>query len=177
MTPRRSCRHRARRSLPDTAECPACGVFSPFRIVSAADSVPWKPTIEDVNKRRWDYAELHGLVAGVESASPRCITWSWRETAAAGLPVLAPTKDIYSATEQFNRCFAAFLVGGVYCEAINPDGLEFGFVVDWKYLHLQSGSQAAALRTPCRRSPDRDGALAGSHERTPAADPNAAERL
>jgi hypothetical protein len=49
---------------------------------------------------------------------------------AVGLPVLAPTKDIYSATKQFNRCFAALLVGGVYCEAVNPDGLEFGSIME-----------------------------------------------
>jgi hypothetical protein len=35
----------------------------------------------------------------------------------------------------------------------------------------------AAFRTTYRRSLDRDGALAGSHARTPDADPNAAERL
>ena len=117
--------------------------ISPFRIVSAADSVPWEPTIEDVNKRRWDYAELHRLVGGVDVGLPAPYHMVVARDGAVGLPVLPPTKDIYSATEQFNQCFAALLVGGVYCEAINPDGLEFGFVLDWRYLRLQSDSQAA----------------------------------
>ena len=117
--------------------------ISPFRIVNAADSVPWEPTIEDVNKRRWDYAELHRLVGGVDVGLPAPYHMVVARDGAVGLPVMPPTKDIYSATEQFNRCFAALLVGGVYCEAINPDGLEFGFVLDWKYLRLQLGSQAA----------------------------------
>jgi hypothetical protein len=42
---------------------------------------------------------------------------------AVGLPVLPPTRDISVAAEQFNRCFAALLVGGVYCEAVNARGL------------------------------------------------------
>jgi hypothetical protein len=42
---------------------------------------------------------------------------------AIGLPALSPTKDIYCATEQFNRCCAALLVGGVYCEAITQGWL------------------------------------------------------
>jgi hypothetical protein len=60
---------------------------------------------------------------------------------AVGLPVLPPTRDIYSATEQFSRCFAALLVGGVYCEAVNPDGFEFGSIID--------------CRRPIGRSPER----------------------
>jgi hypothetical protein len=62
---------------------------------------------------------------------------------AVGLPVLPPIRDIHAATEFFNRCFAALLVGGVYCEAVNTDGLEFGSVIDWAYLRIHSRSQAA----------------------------------
>jgi hypothetical protein len=128
----------ARRRVPCMA-----AFISPFRIVNAPDSAPWRPGIEDVNRRQWDYAELHRLVGGVDVGLPPPYHMVVARDGAVGLPVLAPTKDIYSATEQFNRCFAALLVGGVYCEAVNPDGLDFGSIIDWTYLRIQSGSQAA----------------------------------
>jgi len=93
--------------------------ISPSRVVNPADSAPWTHSIEDVNRRRWDYAELHRLVGGVDIGPPPPYHMVVARDGAAGLPALPPTKDIYSATEQFNRCFAALLVGGVYCEAIN----------------------------------------------------------
>jgi hypothetical protein len=117
--------------------------ISPFRIVNALDSTQWAPTLDDVNSRRWDYAELHRVVGGVDVGLPGPYHMVVARDGAVGLPVLPPTKDIYSATERFNRCFAALLVGGVYCEAVNPDGLEFGSIIDWTYLRIQSGSQAA----------------------------------
>ena len=117
--------------------------LSPFRIINAPDSPPWAPTIDDVNRRRWNYAELHRLVGGVDVGLPAPYHMVVARDGAVGLPVLRSTQDISSAAEHFNRCFAALLLGGVYCDAINPDGLEFGFVLDWKYLRLQSGSQAA----------------------------------
>ena len=84
--------------------------ISPFRIVSAADSVPWEPTIEDVNKRRWDYVELHRLVGGVDVGLPAPYHMVVARDRGGRTCGAGATKDIYSATEQFNRCFAAFLV-------------------------------------------------------------------
>ncbi len=44
--------------------------ISPFRIVNAPDSAPWAPTVDNVNKRGWDYTELHRLVGGVDVGLP-----------------------------------------------------------------------------------------------------------
>jgi hypothetical protein len=117
--------------------------ISPFRIVNAPGSPQWAPTIDDVNNRRWDHAELHRLAGGVDVGMPSPYHMVVARDGAVGLPVLPPTKDIYSATEQFNRCFAALLVGGVYCEAVNPDGVEFGSIIDWTYLRVHGRSDAA----------------------------------
>lgn len=56
--------------------------------------------------------------------------------------MLPPIRDIYSAAEQFNRCFAALLVGGVYCEAVNPDGLEFASILGLDIPAHHRGSEA-----------------------------------
>jgi hypothetical protein len=120
--------------------------ISPFRIVSAADSVAWEPTIEDVNKRRWDYAELHRLVGGMDVGLPAPYRMVVARDGAVGLPVLPPTKDIYSATEQFNQCFAALLVGGVYCEAIIPTDSS---LVSSSTGNTSAFNQAHKLRRTC----------------------------
>jgi hypothetical protein len=41
---------------------------------------------------------------------------------------------------------SALLIGGVYCEAISLDGLDFGSVIDWKYLRVNGGGTAAPNR-------------------------------
>ena len=48
--------------------------------------------------------------------------------------------------EYFNRCLAAFLIGGIYCEAINLDGLDFGSIIDWKYVRVTGRAEAAPNR-------------------------------
>ena len=117
--------------------------ISPFRLVNAAHSTPWTQTVEDANKGRWDYVELHRLVGGVDVGLPSPYHMVVARDGAVGLPVLPTIRDIHAATECFNRSFAALLVGGVYCEAVNPDGLELGSVIDWAYLRIHSRSQAA----------------------------------
>ena len=87
------------------------------------------------------HAELHRLVLGFPAPYHMVVARDGGDRTSGA----AADQGHHLATEQFNPRFAALLVGGVYCEAINPDGLEFGFVVDWKDLRLQSGSQAAAF--------------------------------
>ena len=38
------------------------------------------------------------------------------------------------------------LLGGVYCEAIGLDGLDFGSIIDWKYIRVNTSAPASANR-------------------------------
>lgn len=63
-----------------------------------------------------------------------------------GLPALPALRGDQAAVEFFNRSFAALLLGGVYCEAIGLDSLDFGSILDWAYLRVHTGAPAAANR-------------------------------
>jgi hypothetical protein len=41
---------------------------------------------------------------------------------------------------------AALLLAGVYVEAVTLDHLEFGSVIDWKYIRVDTQGRAAANR-------------------------------
>jgi hypothetical protein len=38
----------------------------PFRMIEADALSPWKITIEQVNRRSWDYAALHEIAGGID---------------------------------------------------------------------------------------------------------------
>ncbi len=53
-----------------------------------------------------------------------------------------PSARHSSSSRVYQPCFAALLLGGVYCEAIGADGLDFGSIIDWTYLRTQSAAPA-----------------------------------
>jgi hypothetical protein len=116
--------------------------LSPFQIVNARESVPWNVEITDVNCGTWDYVELHKLVGGIDVGLAAPYHMVVARDGAVGLPALAHLRDVQAAVEFINRCFAALLLGGVYCEAIGPDGLDFGRIIDWTYLRTYSAAPA-----------------------------------
>ena len=120
--------------------------INPFRIVDGPESAPLGVTVEDVNHRTWDYVALHEIVGGVDVGLPAPYHMVLARDGAIALPPLSHLRNDQEAVEFFNRCLAAMLLGGVYCEAINLDGLDFGSIIDWKYVRLHSSAPAAANR-------------------------------
>lgn len=106
--------------------------LSPFRIVEKDDtSEPWSATIEQTNGNCWDYVALHEVIGGVDVglASPYHMVIA--RDGALALPPLPELRSDQAVVEYFNRCLAALLLGGIYCEAINLDGLDLGCIIDW----------------------------------------------
>jgi len=62
------------------------------------------------------------------------------------LPPIEGLRSDQAAVEFFNRCLAALLIGGVYCEAVTPDGLDIGSIIDWRYVRSHRAGQAAPNR-------------------------------
>lgn len=118
----------------------------PFRIVNGPDSKPWEVSIEEVNRSTWDYVALHEVIGGVDVGLKPPYHMIVCRDGAIGLPVLPDLRGDQQAVEFFNRCLAALLVGGFYCEAIALDGLDFGSIIDWKYLRIHSDVPAAPNR-------------------------------
>ena len=118
----------------------------PFRLVNGPGSPPWNVTVEDVNHLAWDYAALHELVGGVDVGLPAPYHMVFSRDGGVALPPMPQLRNDQEAVEFFNRCFAAMLLGGVYCEAIGLDGLDFGSIIDWKYIRVHTGAPAAVNR-------------------------------
>ena len=118
----------------------------PFRIVDAPKSAKWTVSLEQINTGTWDYVALHEIVGGIDVGleSPYHMVVC-RDGGLALPPVLDLRKD-QAAVEFFNGCLASILLGGIYCEAITLDGLDLGFVLDWKYVRTTTCASAAANR-------------------------------
>jgi hypothetical protein len=122
--------------------------LSPFRIVEKDDaSEPWSATIEQVNGRSWDYIALHEVIGGVDVGLESPYHMVITRDGALALPPLPELRSDQSAVEYFNRCLAALLLGGIYCEAINLDGLDLGSIIDWKYVRSRRDGASATNRS------------------------------
>ncbi len=120
--------------------------LNPFRLLNGSELQPWTVTIEDVNSHSWDYTALHELVGGVDVGLPEPYNMVFSRDGCVALPQLPRLRNDLEAVEFFNRCFAAMLLGGVYCEAISLDGLDFGSIIDWKYIRVNTDAPASANR-------------------------------
>jgi hypothetical protein len=118
----------------------------PFRIVTGNNADPWKASLNEINDRTWDYVKLHEIAGGVDVGLPPPYHLLIGRDGAVALPPIPELRNDQRAVEYFNRCFAALLLGGVFCEAVSLDGLEFGSVIDWKYIRVRTLSPAAPSR-------------------------------
>ncbi len=118
----------------------------PFRIVNGPDGPPWTPTIEQINGCSWDYIALHEIVGGVDVGLAQPYHLVVGRDGGLALPPLPQLRNDAEAVEFFNRCFAALLLGGQFCEAISLDGLDFGSILDWKYIRIHSNAASAPNR-------------------------------
>ncbi len=121
--------------------------LSPFRVIEKEDcSAPWSASIDQVNKGTWDYVALHEVVGGIDVGLTSPYHMLIARDGALALPPLPELRTDYVAVEYFNRYLAALLLGGVYCEAINLDGLELGSIIDWKYVRSHGDGASATNR-------------------------------
>lgn len=114
----------------------------PFRIVDGPESPPWQPTIEQINGCSWDYVELHRMVAQLDVGLPPPYNLVVARDGALALPALPQLRQGIDAAEFFNQQFAALLLGGIYCEAIAHDALDFGSIIDWSFIRVNTSAPA-----------------------------------
>ncbi len=118
----------------------------PFRLVNAPDSSEWTVSLEQINRGTWDYVALHEIVGGIDVGLESPYHMVVCRDGGLALPPVPELRGDQGAVEFFNGCLASILLGGIYCEAITLDGLDFGFVLDWKYVRVTTCSAAAANR-------------------------------
>ena len=118
----------------------------PFRIVNAAESPEWSVSLDQINGGTWDYVALHEIVGGIDVGLESPFHMVVCRDGGLALPPMLHLREDQAAVEFFNRCLASILLGGIYCEAIALDGLDFGFLLDQKYVRITTCSAAAANR-------------------------------
>ncbi|WP_152536401.1 hypothetical protein [Sphingobium sp. C100] len=120
--------------------------LNPFRMVEAETLTSWDATITQINEHSWDYAALHEMVGGLDVGLVAPYHLVVARDGALALPPIEGLRSDQNAVEFFNRCLAALLIGGIYCEAITPDGLDLGSIIDWKYVRSHRYGFAAPNR-------------------------------
>jgi hypothetical protein len=115
----------------------------PFRMIDGKALDPWSASIEQVNRGTWDYVKLHEIAGGIDVGLPPPYHMLIGRDGALALPPIPKLRSDQQAVEFFNRCLAGLLLGGVYCEAIGLDNLEFGSIIDWKYIRSYGGRAAS----------------------------------
>lgn len=118
----------------------------PFRIVDGPASPNWSASIDQINRTTWDYASLHEVVGGIDVGLEAPYHMIVCRDGGLALPAIPELNADQAAVEFFNKCLAKILLGGVYCEAITSDGLDFGSVLDWKYVRVMSCASGTANR-------------------------------
>jgi hypothetical protein len=120
--------------------------LDPFRIVESDAIQPWKVTIEEVNRKTWDYVKLHEIAGAMDVGLDAPYNLVVSRDGALALPPVSHLRTDQAAVEFFNRCLGGLLMGGVYCEAISVDSLDTGSIIDWKYVRSHRVGQASSNR-------------------------------
>ena len=118
----------------------------PFRLVNGPESSKWVASLEQINTATWDYTALHETVGGIDVGLEPPYHMIVCRDGGLALPPVPELRGDQAAVKFFNRCLAAILIGGVYCEAISSDGLDFGSVLDRKYVRVETFMPAVANR-------------------------------
>jgi hypothetical protein len=115
----------------------------PFRIVNNPESPAWNVTLEPQCMGLFRVARNSG---GSRRGLPAPYHMVVSRDGGVALPPLPQLRSDLESVEFFNRCLAAMLLGGVYCEAIGLDGLDFGCILNWSYVRVNTGAQAVPNR-------------------------------
>ena len=99
-----------------------------------------------MNACGWDYVKLHEVAGDIDVGLASPYHMLVGRDGALALPPIPELRSDQRVVEFFNRCLAALLLGGVYVEAVTLDHLEFGSVIDWKYIRVHTPGRAAANR-------------------------------
>jgi hypothetical protein len=120
--------------------------LNPFRIVLNEEHPAWECSIEQINSSAWDYVDLHKTVGAIDVGFQPPYHMLVGRDGALALPPIPEIHGNQTTAEFFNKCLSAILIGGVYCEAIDPDKIEQGLIIDWKYIKANGMSTAQPNR-------------------------------
>lgn len=124
---------------------------SPFRLVVRGDSDAWSATLDDINSRTYDYVKLHRLSTYFDAGiAPFSLGVCYDGTMI--LPATEAYRNRDTAFSKFNQTLAELLVGGIYCEAPQPDDLGYGSMSQEGYSRImgRATGPSASVRNAAR---------------------------
>jgi hypothetical protein len=113
------------KKLPESRVPVVIGNYRPFRLVVRDAKDLWNPTLQDLNRRSYDYAKLHRVSTYLDFAVgsfPMAVCFD----GTLALPAIQEYHDQEKALRTFNKVLSQAMLGGVYCEAMSPDDVCLG---------------------------------------------------
>lgn len=123
----------------------------PFRLVVRDESDTWDATLAQINGSTYDYVKLHRLSTYLDvGIAPFSLGVCFDGTLV--LPSIEKYRERTSALSKFNQTLVELLVGGLYCEAAEPDDVGYGSLSLDGYSRVQGGAHgpAASFHTAAR---------------------------
>lgn len=113
-------------------------VSAPLKLIAKDGRDIWKPTLEDINRRTYDYLKLNrasGFIDG--NVAPYMMLVGFDGSLA--MPALPEFSEPGKALKIFNRVFFEMLLGGVYTEGAAPSDICSGWLFKTGYIRLHGG--------------------------------------
>jgi hypothetical protein len=118
--------------------------FKPFRLVRRGVADSWNPTLKQINSREYDHVRLHRMSTYLDvGIAPLSMGVCFDGTLV--LPATPELRDVQSALALFNRTLSELVVGGIYCEAVQPEDIGYGSLTLQGYTRLLGGGEGASI--------------------------------
>jgi hypothetical protein len=115
----------------------------PFRFVCRGEADAWKPSLDEVNSRSYDYVKLHRMSTYLDvGIAPFSLGICFDGTFV--LPAIEQYREREAALAKFNQTLVELLVGGLYCEAAEPDDIGYGSLSMDGYSRILGGAYGPA---------------------------------
>jgi hypothetical protein len=111
----------------DTNHIPiVIGNSKPFRLVTR-DSDVWAPTLEQINRRDYDYVKLNRMSTFIDIGI-RPFSLGIGFDGSLILPATEDYKSRENALQKFNETLGILLLGGIYSESVQPENISYGLL-------------------------------------------------
>lgn len=113
------------------------GNCSPFRIITR-ESDKWNPTLEEINSLTYDYVKLNRNSTALD-VNIRPFSLIVGFDGSLILPCISPYNTKEGAANFFNRFLGILLLGGIFSEAVIPDNISYGHMIEEGYNYIDGG--------------------------------------
>jgi len=114
------------------------GNYSPFRLVLRNEDL-WEPTLEEINNISYDYVKLSRLSTFIDvGIAPFSMGIGFDGSLV--LPAIPEFQTRDAAINKFNETLGILVLGGIYCEAVQPIDVSYGSLFFDGYVKQHGGS-------------------------------------